>query len=121
MKNSTIGAAEPIPGATLEFFTALRAVLHDENQPPRNRLQDLDNRISTLSAAPQPERESTAISLLEGERKTPEQVIQEQAEQLVQIAAAVGLEVSIERRALEPLAMRNFESVVSVWPVWTGK
>lgn len=43
--------------------------------------------------------------------------IEHQAQALIQRAAAVGLNVSIETRPLQPLAMRHYELVVTVWEI----
>lgn len=45
-----------------------------------------------------------------------EAVIRKQAERLVANAARLGVVVSIEQRALKPLAMGNYETIVAVRP-----
>jgi hypothetical protein len=39
-----------------------------------------------------------------------------QARWLIERARALGLNVAIETRPLQPLAMRNYELAVTVWP-----
>lgn len=88
----------PIWVANLQYFTALRAILFDESQEPRNRLQSIDNEICRIHpAVPAPVRppREARVSLLNGPEKTPEEIIKAQAEQLVGVANAIGLSVTI--------------------------
>lgn len=43
--------------------------------------------------------------------------IEHQARALIARAAQVGYHVAIEPRPLQPLAMRNYELQVTVWPI----
>ncbi|MES1977337.1 MAG: hypothetical protein V4451_04830 [Pseudomonadota bacterium] len=106
------------PHAPTAFFTRLRAIIHDESLEPRNRLQSLDNEISFVSDAPAPERPAGArrISLRDGPVRTPEELFKEKGEQLVGMANAIGLNLTIHRQPKLPLAMKHVEPVVTVWP-----
>ncbi|MDP3228476.1 MAG: hypothetical protein Q8N13_10945 [Acidovorax sp.] len=105
-----------VPGATLEWFTDLRKIIHDNSQELRNRLQAIDSRVHLLSGAPCPvrteqeEREEVA-------KQTPQAIIEAKARDLAALADALGLNVTIERRPVpgKPLAMGNGEAVISVW------
>lgn len=115
--STTTPAAEPgMPGATLAFFTDLRAIIVDETQPLGNRLQNVDARICLLTGAPQPVEPYRQPEEIEDERSTLEQILQRKAHYLVDLAAAAGYVLTIERRPRQPLAMGNYDLEVSVWP-----
>ncbi len=105
-----------MPGATLAFFTDLRAIIVDETQPLGNRLQNVDARICLLTGAPQPVEPYRQPEEIEDERSTLEQILQRKAHYLVDLAAAAGYVLTIERRPRQPLAMGNYDLEVSVWP-----
>ena len=47
--------------------------------------------------------------------QTAAQLIEQKARRLVAEAEALGLHVTIERKSVPPLAMRNHVPVISVW------
>lgn len=115
--STTTAAAEPgMPGATLQFFTDLRAIIVDETQPLGNRLQNVDARICLLTGAPQPVKPYRQPDEIEDERSTLEQILRRKANDLVDLAAATGYVLTIECRPRQPLAMGNYDLEVSVWP-----
>lgn len=108
--------SKPIPGADLQFFTELRAIIADHSQPLGNRLQSLDARIALLSGAPQigpgsPERQALQMT----ERRTPQALIADDVKKLTQLADAMGVVFTVDRKPLQPLAMGHAEYAVSVW------
>lgn len=54
-------------------------------------------------------------ALLRGGEQTAAQAIETEARLLVAKAEALGLHVTIERKSVPPLAMRNHVPVISVW------
>jgi hypothetical protein len=107
---------DSIPGADLQFFTELRTILVDPEQPIGNRLQMVDARIALLSGAPQitagkPDR----APLRDKEKRQPMTLIAEEAQRLTELASAMGVVFTVERRPLKPLAMGHAEYAIAVW------
>jgi hypothetical protein len=111
-------APAPIPKVDLAFFTELRSIIADTNQPLGNRLQMVDARIALLTGAPQPDpgifRQPREI---ERDSLSLEQLIHRDVLQLTQLAAAAGLVFTVRRDHSRCLSMAGADYVVDVYPL----
>jgi hypothetical protein len=106
-----------IPGADLQFFTELRSILVDHDQPIGNRLQMVDARIAMLSGAPQISKVKHDHRPLSErvEKRQPMTLVADEVTRLTELATAMGLVFTVERRPLTPLAMGHAAYAVTVW------
>lgn len=102
--------------ARIAFFEELRAIIIDADKPLGNRLQEVDARIALVTGAEQPRTPYKEPARYTGEGLTMEQILTNQAEDLINLADAAGFVVTIEQKPSMPLAMGNYETVASVRP-----
>lgn len=98
------------------FFSELRAIIVDADKPLGNRLQEVDARIALVTGAEQPRTPYKEPARYTGEGLTMEQILTNQAEDLINLADAAGFVVTIEQKPSMPLAMGNYETVANVRP-----
>jgi hypothetical protein len=84
------------------------------NFPGRGQLCGFPNCDPDATAAR--ERLDAAAAAARSKADVAAAFIEYQALWLIERARALGLNVSIETRSLQPLAMRNYELAVTVWP-----
>lgn len=99
-----------------DFFAGLRAIIVDADKPLGNRLQEVDARIALVTGAEQPRTPYKEPARYTGEGLTMEQILSNQAEDLINLADAAGYVVTIEQKPAMPLAMGNYETVTNIRP-----
>lgn len=100
--------------AGTEFFSGLRAIIVDANKPLGNRLQEVDARIAMVTGAEQPRTPYKEPARYTGEGLTMEQILANQADDLINLADAAGFVITIEQKPKSPLAMGSYDTVASV-------